>query len=153
MAGGICTTLRHVSSELDHRTGGVEGAALHRRSQPSPDTAKLSSWRSQNRNMPNTGKVKVMAQRRQRFSTRDEVYLNSPGFEIYMGAGAVFLLVFTGIFIYSIKSHLELLVWPGLVVAIAAGFVTLRWLERREFARKLAKLEVERSRDQVTEQR
>ena len=94
-----------------------------------------------------------MAQRQQRFSTRDEVYLNSPGFETYMGAGAVFLLVFTAIFIYSIKSHLELLVWPGLAVAIAAGFVTLKWLERREFARKLAKLEAEQSRDQVVGQR
>lgn len=94
-----------------------------------------------------------MAQQRQRFSTRDEVYLNSPGFEAYMGAGAIFLLIFTGIFIYSIKVHLELLVWPGLVVAIAAGFFTLKWLERREFAHKLAKLEAERRSDQVIEQR
>jgi hypothetical protein len=99
--------------------------------------------------LPHTGKVKVMAQRRQRFSTRDEVYLNSPGFETYMGAGAVFLLVFTGIFIYSIKSQLELLVWPGLAIAVVVGFITLRWLERREFARKLAKLEAERRKDQA----
>lgn len=109
-------------------------------------------WRGAFVSLP-TGKVKVMAQRRQRFSTRDEVYLNSPGFETYMGAGAIFLLVFTGIFIYSIKSHLELLVWPGLVVAIAAGFVALRWLERREFTRKLAQLEAEQRRDPVIEQR
>ena len=32
--------------------GGVEGAALHKKTQPSPETANLSSWRSRNGTMP-----------------------------------------------------------------------------------------------------
>lgn len=88
-----------------------------------------------------------MAQQRQRFSPPDEVYLNSPGFESYMGAGAAFLLVFTTAFIYSIKASFEWLVWPGLFVAVLAGYLTLRWLMGREFARKLAELEAEQPSD------
>lgn len=88
-----------------------------------------------------------MAQQRQRFSPPDEVYLNSPGFESYMGAGAIFLLVFTAAFVYSIKAGFEWLVWPGLFVAVLAGYLTLRWLMGREFARKLAELEAERRGD------
>lgn len=84
-----------------------------------------------------------MAQRQQRFSPRDEVYLSSTGFEVYMGAGAVFLVVLTAVFIYSIKVHFEWLVWPGMFVAVLAGYVTLKWLERREYRRKLADLEAE----------
>lgn len=85
----------------------------------------------------------MMAQRQQRFSPRDEVYLNSPGFEMYMGAGAVFLLVFTTIFIYSIKVSFAWLVWPGLFVAVVAGYITLKLLERREYRRKLAEIEAD----------
>lgn len=88
-----------------------------------------------------------MAKERQRFSPPDEVYLNSPGFESYIGAGIVFLVVFTAIFLYSIKSGYELLVWPGLAVAALACFFTLRWLEGREYARKLAELEAEQKGD------
>lgn len=85
-----------------------------------------------------------MAQQRRPFSPPDEVYLNSPGFESYMGAGAVFIIVFTAIFVYSIKISFEWLVWPGLFVAVLAGYLTLKWLEGREYARKLAELEAER---------
>jgi hypothetical protein len=88
-----------------------------------------------------------MAQQRRQFSPPDEVYLNSPGFESYMGAGAVFLVVFTIAFIYSIKISFEWLVWPGLFVAVLAGYLTLRWLQGREFARKLAELEAEQKGD------
>lgn len=86
-----------------------------------------------------------MAQQQRRFSTRDEVYLNSPGFEPYMAAGVVFIVIFTAIFVFSIKASLEILVWPGLVVAAAGCLITLKWLERREYARKLAELEAEQA--------
>jgi cobalamin biosynthesis protein CobD/CbiB len=88
-----------------------------------------------------------MAQQRRQLSAPDEVYLNSPGFESYMGAGAVFLLVFTAAFVYSIKISFEWLAWPGLFVAVVAGYLTLRWLQGREYARKLAELEAEQQRD------
>lgn len=84
-----------------------------------------------------------MAQQQRRFSTRDEVYLNSPGFEPYMAAGAVFVAVFTAVFIFSIKISFAWLAWPGLFVAVLAGYLTLNWLQRREYARKLAELEAE----------
>ncbi len=88
-----------------------------------------------------------MAQQRRQFSAPDEVYLNSPGFESYIGAGVVFILVFTAAFVYSIKASFEWLVWPGLLVAVLAGYLTLRWLLGREFARKLAELEAEQQGD------
>jgi hypothetical protein len=84
-----------------------------------------------------------MAQQQRRLSRRDEVYLNSPGFEPYMIAGVVFLVIFTAIFIFSLKISMEILVWPGLALAAAGCFVTLKWLERREYARKLAEIEAE----------
>jgi hypothetical protein len=92
-----------------------------------------------------------MAQQQRRFSTRDEVYLNSPGFEPYMAAGVVFIVIFTAIFIFSIKTSLEILVWPGLAVAAAGCLITLKWLGRREYARKLAELEAEQA-EAVTRQ-
>lgn len=88
-----------------------------------------------------------MAQQQGRFSPADEVYLNSPGFESYMVAGGVFLLIFTAVFVYSIKVSFEWLVWPGLFVAVLGGYFTLKRLERREYARKLAELEAERQGD------
>lgn len=85
-----------------------------------------------------------MAQQQQRrFSTRDEVYLNSPGFESFMVAGMVFAALFTAIFIYSIKAHSEWMVWPGIAIAGAACLGTLKFLQRREYQRKLAELEAE----------
>lgn len=91
-----------------------------------------------------------MAQETRRFSPRDEVYLNSPGFEPYMAAGAVFLIVFTAIFIFSIKISFAWLVWPGLAIAVVCGYITLNRLERREYRRKLAELEAEAAQRDVT---
>ncbi|GAB4447092.1 MAG: hypothetical protein OHK0015_50900 [Chloroflexi bacterium OHK40] len=87
---------------------------------------------------------------RPRFSPRDEVYLKSTGFEVYMAAGAVFIGVFTAIFIFSIKISFAWLVWPGLFVAVLAGYVVLNRLERREYARKLAELQAEQASPNVT---
>lgn len=82
-----------------------------------------------------------MAKQQRRFSTRDEVYLNSPGFEPYMAAGGVFVAIFTAVFIVGIKISLAWLVWPGLFLGVLAGYGTLVWLQRREYARKLAEVE------------
>ncbi len=82
-----------------------------------------------------------MAEREQRLSRRDQIYLQSTSFEVYMGVGAVFVLIFTAGFIIGLKLHMAWLVWPGLLIAMVAGFVTLKWLERRELARKLAEVE------------
>lgn len=81
-----------------------------------------------------------MAKQRQRFSTRDEVYLNSPGFEPYMIAGGVGVLLFTAGFILGIKISMAWLVWPAMFVGVLAGYGVLVWLQRREYARKLAEV-------------
>jgi hypothetical protein len=82
-----------------------------------------------------------MAQQRRRFSPRDEVYLSSTTFEVYMITGLVFLFIFTASFITSIKIHYEWMLWPGSFVAVIAAYATLKWLERREHVRKLAEIE------------
>jgi hypothetical protein len=83
-----------------------------------------------------------MAQQ-QMFSPRDEVYLNSTGFEPYMGSGAAFLVVLTAAFIFSIKIHFEWLFWPGMFVAVVVGYAVLKVLEHREYQSKLRELEQE----------
>lgn len=90
-----------------------------------------------------------MAQQQRHLSRRDEVYLDSPGFEPYMGAGVVFIAVFTAVFIFSIKVAFAWLAWPGLFVAVLAGYFTLTWLQRREYARKLAEVEASPVADEV----
>lgn len=81
--------------------------------------------------------------RQQRFSPRDEVYLASTSFEVYMAAGGVFIGLFGLLFAISIKISFAWLVWPALFVSILAGYITLNRLEKRERRRKLAELEAE----------
>jgi hypothetical protein len=90
-----------------------------------------------------------MPEPQRRLSTRDAIYLNSPGFEPYMAAGAVFVVVFTAIFIVSIKISFAWLVWPGLFVAVLVGYLVLNLLQRRERARKLAEIDAEQQADEV----
>lgn len=80
-----------------------------------------------------------MAQER-RFSPRDEIYLSSTSFEVYMVTGLVFLFLFTASFLFSVKIDFEWLIWPGSFVAVVAAYVTLKVLERREYTRKLAEV-------------
>jgi multidrug transporter EmrE-like cation transporter len=91
-----------------------------------------------------------MAQNQQRFSNRDRVYLNSPGFEPFIVAGIVFVVVFTAIFIFSIRVSLAWLAWPGMGVAAIVCYGVLRWGQRREYARKLAEVEADPVADEVT---
>jgi membrane protein implicated in regulation of membrane protease activity len=79
----------------------------------------------------------------QRFSPRDEVYLSSTSFEVYMITGAVFLFFFSAAFLVSIKVGLAWGIWPGSFVAVVAAYATLRTLARREYRHKLRELEAE----------
>ena len=91
-----------------------------------------------------------MAERQRTLSVRDEIYLQSTSLEVYMGAGAAFLLVFTAIFIFSIKAHgLEWLVWPGFPAGAVAGYITMKWLERRELVRQRAEVEADPRTDET----
>lgn len=81
-----------------------------------------------------------MAQPR-RFSPRDEIYLSSTSFEVYMITGLVFLFLFTAAFFFSIQIDFEWLIWPGSFVAVIVAYTTLKVLERREQIRKLAEVE------------
>jgi hypothetical protein len=91
-----------------------------------------------------------MASQQRRYSNRDQVYLDSPGFEPYMGSGVVFITIFTAVFIFSIKIGFAWLAWPGLFVAVLGGYLTLVWLQRREYARKLAEVEADPAPGEVT---
>jgi hypothetical protein len=84
-----------------------------------------------------------MAREQQRYSPRDEVYLISTSFEVYMAAGAVFILLFTAGFLAGHFLNFAWLVWPGLFVAILSGYLVLKRLEQREQARKRNELEKE----------
>jgi hypothetical protein len=81
-----------------------------------------------------------MAPQQRRFSPRDEIYLSSTSFEVYMVTGLVFVFIFTAAFITSIKIHYEWMLWPGSFVAVIAAYITLKWLEHREHIRKLAEI-------------
>jgi cobalamin biosynthesis protein CobD/CbiB len=91
-----------------------------------------------------------MAKQPLNLSRRDEVYLNSPGFEPFMGAGAAFVVVFTAIFLVSLKIGLAWLAWPGMFVAALVCYLVLSLLQRREYARKVAELTAEQERRPVT---
>ncbi|NJM08934.1 hypothetical protein HC891_26160 [Candidatus Gracilibacteria bacterium] len=89
-----------------------------------------------------------MAQRRT-FSPRDEVYLSSTSFEVYMIVGVVFAFVVTAGFLIGVFNQMAWLMWPAIGVGALVGMVVLRYLSQREWKRKLAELESE-YRDKVT---
>ncbi|MCU0493195.1 MAG: hypothetical protein MUD01_16540 [Chloroflexaceae bacterium] len=81
--------------------------------------------------------------RQQRFSPRDEVYLRSTRFEVYMVVGLVFLAGFTASFILSRLYHMELMLWPGALLSVVIAGLVLRRLKQREYNQKLHELEDE----------
>jgi hypothetical protein len=83
-----------------------------------------------------------MAQRRT-FSPRDEVYLSSTSFEVYMIVGVVFAAIVTAGFLIGVYNQMAWLMWPAIGVAALLGFALLRYLARREWNHKLAELEAE----------
>ena len=80
---------------------------------------------------------------RRRFSPRDEVYLNSTSFEVYMATGGVFVVGFTIAFLAGVLLNFAWLVWPGTFITVVLAYLTLSTLERREFRNKFAELEAE----------
>lgn len=83
-----------------------------------------------------------MAQQVRR-SPRDEIYLKSTSFEVYMVSGLVFVGGFTLAFVLSVLTHHELWLWPGMVAAIIVAAVVHARLVRREQHNKLLELEAE----------
>ncbi len=81
--------------------------------------------------------------REQRYSPRDEVYLSSTSFEVYVAAGIVFVILFTAGFLAGHLLNYAWLVWPGSFVAILGGYLVINRLEKREQARKRAELDKE----------
>ncbi len=85
----------------------------------------------------------------ERISSRDQIYLTSTSFEVYMVTGLVFLFVFTASFFFSIRINFEWLIWPGSFVAVVLAYITLKVLERREYVRKLAEIRANPLPDEV----
>jgi positive regulator of sigma E activity len=83
-----------------------------------------------------------MAQPRQR-SAKDEYYINATSFEVYMIVGLVFLFGFTLAFIAGVLLHMEVIVWPGGLVAAGIGYWLLRVLSKRERAAKIREVDGE----------
>ncbi len=81
-------------------------------------------------------------------SARDEVYLNSTSFEVYMMSGLVFLAGVTIAFIAGVYSDYEVLLWPGMVVSFAVAAVVHLKLTRREYNAKLREIEAEEAQRQ-----
>lgn len=80
------------------------------------------------------------------FSPRDEVYLKSTSFEVYIVTGLVFLFIFTGAFVMTVVWGMEALIWPAGVVAAMLAFAVLKLLAHREYRAKLNELTVEYTR-------
>jgi hypothetical protein len=76
-------------------------------------------------------------------SARDERYINSTSFEVYMVAGFIWLMVFSGIFVLSVVMHHEMWIWPGGLLSIIAGAVVLNILSRRERRAKIREVDEE----------
>jgi positive regulator of sigma E activity len=74
---------------------------------------------------------------------RDEYYINSTSFEVYMVVGLVFVLGFTFSFIGSVMIHQETLVWPGMLISMGAAYWVLRVLSRRERNAKIREVDGE----------
>jgi hypothetical protein len=83
-----------------------------------------------------------MAQRRT-FSPRDEVYLSSTSFEVYMVVGVIFAAIVTAGFLIGVFNQMAWLMWPAIGVGALVGLGVLQVLAKREWNRKLAELESE----------
>lgn len=76
-------------------------------------------------------------------SPRDEMYLRSTSFEVYMMSGLVFLGGVTLAFVVGVYSDFEVLLWPGMVVSFAVATLVHLALTRREYRAKLREIEAE----------
>ncbi len=72
---------------------------------------------------------------------RDEYYINATSFEVYMIAGLVFVFGFTLAFMLGVIFHVEVIVWPGALVAMGLTYAVIRFLGNRERARKIREVD------------
>jgi hypothetical protein len=77
------------------------------------------------------------------YSGRDQYYINSTSFEVYMIVGTIFVLGFTMAFIGSVLMHMEVLLWPGALVSAGLAYWVLRVLSRRERLAKMREIDNE----------
>lgn len=82
-----------------------------------------------------------------RFNARDERYLHSTRFEVYLIVGSVFALGFTAAMIVSIFFHAEPWVWPGALLSVVLSVVLFQVLKKREYHEKLRELEADYARE------
>jgi len=78
-------------------------------------------------------------------SAQDYRYLHCTSFEVYMQAGLVFVLGFSGSFIVSFVIHQAKLFWPGVLISIIATGIVLQILKKREYQAKSRELEAEQA--------
>lgn len=74
---------------------------------------------------------------------RDEYYIRSTSFEVYMVVGLVFVFGFTLSFMLGVLLHMEPIVWPGSLFSIILSAVLLRVLAARERRNKIREVDGE----------
>ncbi len=76
-------------------------------------------------------------------SARDQLYIESTSFEVYMVVGTIFVLGFSAIFILTVLTHTEPLLWPGSVLLVGLCYFVLTLLARNEKAAKIREVDGE----------
>lgn len=74
---------------------------------------------------------------------RDQYYIDSTSFEVYLIVGAIFVVGFSLIFIATVVAHTEVLLWPASLVLIGICAAILNVLIRRERACKIREVDGE----------
>lgn len=76
-------------------------------------------------------------------TARDQRYIESTSFEVYMVVGTVFVLGFSAIFILTVLTHTEPLLWPGSALLVGLCYFVLTLLERNERVAKIREVDGE----------
>lgn len=76
-------------------------------------------------------------------TARDEYYIRSTSFEVYMITGLIWLFGFTLAFILSVALHAEVMLWPGALLSVLLAAAVLRVLSRRERLAKIREVDGE----------
>jgi hypothetical protein len=74
---------------------------------------------------------------------RDQYYIDSTSFEVYMITGLVWLTITTISFVLSVVTHHEPWAWPGGILAVIVAAVVLRVLSQRERRAKIREVDGE----------
>ena len=84
-----------------------------------------------------------MPDQKTRRTPRDQVYIDSTSFEVYMIVGTIFVLGFTAVFALTVLLHVEPLIWPGSLLVIGLCYFVLTVLQKREQAAKIREVDGE----------